>query len=324
MRLVGDFEGYLHEALGLRVQARPWDESNYLPVFLRDAFKFYRVVMMDVPFLLAEDTRAREQPPGIIQKQLDQVRKKWDGDIIYLRSAISSYNRRRLVQHKIPFVVPGNQMFLPNLGVDLREYFRRGREEVAALGPATQVLLLHVLCTHQKDPLTPTTAAALLAYTPMTMTRAFTELEELGVGEQRVRGRNRQILFATAGMKLWEKVLPYMRTPVKKRLFLEKGIPDKKLTGAGLTALAYYTSTSEPAVPVFALRVDEWKGFNRNVQLLRGPEPGGAEVELWSYRPELFAKNGLADRFSLFLSLKDSNDERVEIALDELMDKMPW
>ncbi len=29
------------------------------------------------------------------------------------------------IAQKVPFIVPGNQLYLPDLGLDLREYFRQ-------------------------------------------------------------------------------------------------------------------------------------------------------------------------------------------------------
>jgi hypothetical protein len=48
------------------------------------------------------------------------------------------------------------------------------------------------------------------------------------------------------------------------------------------------------------------------------------EIEVWSYDPKLFATAGVIDRLSLFLSLWDENDERVEAALEQMMKEMPW
>ncbi|EFB40206.1 MULTISPECIES: hypothetical protein [Parachlamydia] len=46
------------------------------------------------------------------------------------------------------------------------------------------------------------------------------------------------------------------------------------------------------------------------------------ELEVWNYDPELFAKDGIVDPFSLYLSLQESKDERVEGALEEMMEKI--
>lgn len=48
-----------------------------------------------------------------------------------------------------------------------------------------------------------------------------------------------------------------------------------------------------------------------------------AWVEIWAYQ-SLSAEQGIADEASLLLSLQDNPDERVQIALDDLKEKVTW
>jgi hypothetical protein len=52
---------------------------------------------------------------------------------------------------------------------------------------------------------------------------------------------------------------------------------------------------------------------------LNAPESGACELEIWSYSPQLFAEENFVDKFSLYLSLRETNDERVEMALQQMM-----
>jgi hypothetical protein len=47
-------------------------------------------------------------------------------------------------------------------------------------------------------------------------------------------------------------------------------------------------------------------------------------IEVWNYDPNIFARYGTVDRFSLYLSLKDKKDERIEAALSEMIDNIEW
>ena len=62
------------------------------------------------------------------------------------------------------------------------------------------------------------------------------------------------------------------------------------------------------------------------MKLTELPDREGAafELEIWHYDPDLFAKKGCVDPYSLYLSLKETEDERVEAALEELMEKIKW
>jgi len=83
---------------------------------------------------------------------------------------------------------------------------------------------------------------------------------------------------------------------------------------------------AEPANPVIALSGEDWKSLKQRhkVHVFPSPEPGALEIEVWSYAPSLFAKDKVVDRLSLYLSLKESRDERVEGAIEEMMKELQW
>ena len=51
---------------------------------------------------------------------------------------------------------------------------------------------------------------------------------------------------------------------------------------------------------------------------------GSFALEIWNYAPILLAKGDAVDRLSLYLSMKDHADERIQIALENLIEDMPW
>jgi len=53
-------------------------------------------------------------------------------------------------------------------------------------------------------------------------------------------------------------------------------------------------------------------------------EPDACQLEIWSYSPRLFEKVDVVDRFSLYLSLQANDDERVESALEKMMEQITW
>ncbi len=83
---------------------------------------------------------------------------------------------------------------------------------------------------------------------------------------------------------------------------------------------------AKPANLVIALSGRDWKSLKQrmDVKELHCPEPGGLEMEIWRYSPNLFAEQAVVDRLSLYLSLKENQDERVEAALEDMMREMQW
>ena len=320
------FKRYLKEALGINVQPKKWKEMENLPFFLRNLYAFFEVSILEASCLAMVAKEETEQTPATIRKHIFQVQKKWNHEVIYVKPKVTAYNRKRLVEHKLPFVVPGNQMYLPFLGIDLREHFKKIHSKDSRLSPSTQVVVMYSLFYESDFCFTPKELAKRLGYTAMTMTRSLDELKKSGLGQITVRGRERFLRFDRNKKELWDNALERLSSPVKKRLWVKHSLKQTLSIKAGLSALAYYSNLAEPVNPVFALEGKSWKGIktDKNIKILNIAEPNACELEIWSYSPALFQKNGMVDRFSLYLSLKETDDERVESALEEMMRQVEW
>ena len=317
---------YLSETLGIPVTPQPLASAIRLPFFLSNNYSLFEIKILDYTLILAVDQNEEEQSPAIVRKHIDTIRMKYNKEIVYVRPQVTAYNRKRLIEHKVPFIIPGNQMYLPMLGIELREYYKKVRLQPATFNPSTQAVAMY-LCTENTDNfVTPAKIARHLGYSAMTLTRAFDELEEHGIGEFFNQGRERCIRFSGDRKLIWEKVMPLLRNPVKKRLFIRP--KDQKLPGplSGLSALAHYSMLAEPDNPVFALSSVDWKKYvlHHKDSEVALKEPDTFEIEVWTYDPLLLSKTGVVDRLSLYMSLKDSQDERIESALDHMMKEIQW
>jgi len=317
---------YVNETLGVEATITRWSDARRLAPFLKDLYRFAELRLLDTPFLLLIDRDPTERPPATVRKHVDMIQEKRDVIVVYARSGLTAYNRKRLVEQRVPFIVPGNQMYLPPLGLDFREHFKRLQAERPALSPATQVLVLHALLRRKTDVLVPAQVAEQFGYSRMTMTRAFDELEALELGTIARQGRERHLRFDADRRALWDRAQPLLRSPVTRRAFVQRARQKPLGAVAGLAALAEYSMLAPPRHPVFALGRDEWKDVREGQKItqVREPDEHVQELEIWSYRPRLFTEGDCVDRLSLYLTLRDNPDERVEAALGEMMRGLPW
>jgi hypothetical protein len=51
---------------------------------------------------------------------------------------------------------------------------------------------------------------------------------------------------------------------------------------------------------------------------------GENEIQVWKYNPKMLSTEGVVDKLSLYLSLKDNEDERIQIELERLINEMSW
>ena len=320
--LLRDLQHYFHEVINASIDPHPWTKRGDLPFFLIDSYDFYEISVFNNPCLLMIAKQDTIETPATICKHWEQVQKIWKGFTIYVQQVISSYNRKRLVEQHVPFVVPGNQMYLPQFGVDLREHFRKlHTKDHTFLGPATQAVVIYSLVRKTNESLSPSILAEKLNYTPMTMGRAFEELKGARIGEVYRKGRECRWLFSSR-KALWDEAKVFLQSPVKKHVWIKNGHP--KII-AGLSALSQSSMISPPNLPVFAISINRWKEWKQmGVEELSASEGADCELEIWRYDPEPFAQNGIADPFSLYLSLRTEDDERVTSALEEMMEKIAW
>jgi hypothetical protein len=327
LNLVQRFEKYLFENLGVSLATEKWQKEKGLPLFLRDLYYFHECQLLNGPCLVMEARNEEEVTPATIRKHIRKIEDIWRNEVIYLHPAISSYNRKRLIEHKISFVVPGNQMYLPVFGIDLREHMKGIRSVKKKISPSTQAVVLFVLYNWPGDGLTPSQLAGQLNYTPMTLTRAFDEIETAGLGNVEMEWRERVLYFEVDRKSLWEKSLDLLRSPVRKRVKVTVPYGNTlPLLLAGESALPHYSMMAEPSHRTYAMSADEWKvlQLSKKVTELKIHEPGSIEIEIWKYDPTLFARDGVVDPLSLHLSLQDTKDERVEKAIGNLLEKFQW
>lgn len=322
---------YIHEVLGVAVQEpRAWTRESELPYFLRDAFQFAEFDLMGHTVLLAIDRKNDKPLLGEIRVQLDKIRALAGQPVIYVTGALASYERRRLIEQKIPFVFPGNQLYLPDLGIDLREYFRqRSPTGDAALSPSAQAMLITALLRRPwHTEWQPSMVASELGYTPMTLSRVIKELAAAGIGTPHTVGRSRWLRMERPPQQTWELAKPLLRSPVKRSVWVNHREPStvgQSQLLAGLSALANHSMLAAPQWPTYALSPAQWKvATQAGVEVLPEPVTGACEWQLWSYSPALLPGSPTVDPLSLTLSLQDNPDERIQLALDELKEQLPW
>jgi DNA-binding MarR family transcriptional regulator len=348
-KILSDARHYFVEVLGEEnTNAQwgdPWGSATRLPIFLRNLYDFYLARIFDKPCLLMVSITAEGETPAAVRKHWQLVAKHFEGDIIYLVDVLSSYNRKRLIEQKVPFLVPGNQLYLPTLGIDLREYFKQRKTRFTDhIGSVSQALVLRQILERDCSEVPSRELALRIGYSPMSITRAIKELTEHKLASVEKVGREKHLVFNETGLKLWQMAEPLLQSPVRKKIWVRaEGSKDFMKAAdariAGQSALSHFTMLAEPATEVIAVNAMEWPGIRKllNIEELDGghgsfrnhyaSERNVVEIEQWSYSPGIVTgkwmanqKLSIVDPLSLWLSLRSSRDERTEMACEELIE----
>lgn len=333
MSLQDEAVHYLRDTLGVKPVSRPWPGAAKLPYYLQSEFDLHELRIADRAILLALSRRKSALTLSGLRARLDKVRAAVNQPVVYATEALASYERKRLIEQKIPFIVPGNQLYLPDLGIDLREYFRQPRKETsAAFSPAAQAMALRALLSKStQEQWQPAAVGNELGYTAMTVSRAVSELTGAGIAKLEQRGRTRWLLMARPPAETWEAIKPRLRTPVRREFWAQTAtvLRQKRMPLAGLSALAHYSDLADQSLPVYAISAAQAKSpILRKVTEVPEPLPEGCRLQVWTYAPLLVSDittgQNAVDPLSLSLSLEDSTDERIQLALEQLKEHYPW
>jgi hypothetical protein len=165
-------------------------------------------------------------------------------------------------------------------------------------------------------------------YSRSTLKRVCDELTSLALCQAIAEGRHVFLSFENDRADLWRAALPYLDSPVRSRTRAKVQDQSIGLKEAGITALAEYTMIAAGRDKVYAMASAAFTAACKEGRVEEIPfaSEEGILVECWKYAPRLLAQEGVGvvDRLSLYLSLVEERDERMQAALAELLEGMKW
>lgn len=320
---------YLSDVLSGQVQRLPMDSQELRGVvqYIAARYHFSRVRLVGRTVVLVEPRGQSAHTPSLVAKDLQHLKDCLGEPVAIVRDRLASWERGRYIAAGIPFIIPGEQLFLPMLLLDLREVKRRPIAEVRHLGHLTwaaqAVALRHLLAEDVEDvPLQD--LAERFGYSRMTLTKVQRELESHGLCRVATVGRTKRLVFEPDRRRLWKKLLAVARSPVRERLLLNRC--DINLPISGLSALSAKTDIADESPGILAAAASQAKELAEKKLIEVTPDPDAAVVilEVWNIDPSLLSKERVVDPLSLYLSMADDADERVQTALESMMEELPW
>ena len=318
-------ERYLGETLHVPANVEDIDRTLSVPTFLNRAYRFYeaRIAGSRCVIVAAKESAAT---PGDIAKHISLVHSAVDGIAVFAAPSLRAHNRSRLIAQGVPFVVPGNQLYIPELALDLREHFRALKPKRAeGLSPAAQAVFFHYLLRLDEFAKTPSAIAKRVRYSPMSIGRAFNDLVAAGLAKTKKRGKERHIRFGEDRRELMDMARPLLRSPVRAIKHVGNGHPAQNLKLAGESALAKLTDLTPPRTETFAVVSSDWKAIAETFELVEVEEFEALfTVETWSYDPAGLSDGPVIDPLSLYAQFCDHRDERISMAAERLLEKAIW
>lgn len=321
---------YLESITGSSTPLRdaPASAQNRLPLFLRERYQLRSLGLFGRECLLALETPGWETgSPAEYAAHAQTMVAQFSEPVTLVVPHVASYARNRMVQAGTPFIVPGSQLFMPFMMVDLRERFSTPATDAGQpLTPAAQCILLYHLLRKPLQGMPLRDIAKLTDYSAMMVTRVKDEWETNGLCQTHRVGRSVVVEFPTPGRKLWHMAEQLLSSPVKKTNWVrwkdwEKFGPPG--LAAGYTALALTTMTEDDPLPTWALPQRAYREMlNKGIfHTVSGPEEANLRVEAWKYDPRFLSDGSCVDPLSLVLSLRGDSDDRVQQQLQTVLDR---
>ena len=329
---------YIHETLGIQLSATALAENRLgsVPIVIQSIYTLYQSNLFDTDIILAVMNN-EELSIHQTKKQLQLIKKLLGKKVILVVDQVQAYNRKRLIENGINFIVPGKQLYLPDMLVDLREHFLHPklRPKSTLLLPSAQFLLMyHLLHRSSEWSLEKHSfkeIAKKFGYTPMAITNAVNNLEFHKLinvlGE-----KTKFIQFKYENGALWNIVHQnnLLVNPVIKIVYVNELPPNLELTKSNVSALSWYTDLDEGEQTFYALEKTAFYNLSKkNILVNPNNSEGPIALEVWKYDPAKIIKESsynseAVDPLSLYLSLKDLKDERIQVALDQLLNAIVW
>ncbi len=301
-------------------------ELPTLPHFARRQFNFLNACLFgkNICLLVSQKNNFQEHNFQELESICQLVYAKNGTLPVFVFHNLTKRERLSLITRKIPFIVPGMQMFLPQLGLELYDRIPKTfSTESAMLRPAAQAMLLEQLLTGSLQGLSVNKASQAMGYTAMGTLRAANQLNELKLCNVVPEGRGKILNFSSDRRKLWTDAAEHLRNPVKKMLAVENDSALNAFPFAGECALSLHSDLSVSR-KCYALHQAAFKKLldSGELQLADSQGSGIADIQIWSYTLPSWQTE--VDLLSLELSFRGNVDPRIKIALLELEEQRTW
>lgn len=156
--------------------------------------------------LVLDINEVESESATVKKKHINVVAKHFCDHVIYVIQNITSFNRKRLVDQRIDFIVPGKQLYLPFLAVDFRESFKNKETNTRkCLDAMAQVLLLQHIYQKSDMTIAAQALAAKMGVSKMNISRAYKELVSFELSTNVQKGQQKLLHFELSGNDIWQK-----------------------------------------------------------------------------------------------------------------------
>lgn len=293
-----------------------------LPISFEKRFQYAKMKFHKESFLLIKEKRRGSLNSFVTQART--IGRKASMDVILVFSKLSDNEKKQLLQARVPFVDFKGNLFFPPLGLALNA--NHDVEVFKELTPSEQLTWIAFLLTKGQKVVDVDLLSQITGLPNSTIYRCLRTFKTLNW----LNKPNKLYTYTASKKELFLKSESFLFNPIKKRLLLsdfdlKKIQSDSMLLYGGTYALSYLTFLAESDEN--SSYVISQRQFNKLSLPLSQHILEGKVLEIWRYSPFVSEfwndfketqDRQFVDPISLYLTLKDDDDPRVEEEVEAL------
>jgi hypothetical protein len=314
---------YISDTIGLEIAIKPMPnlELNKIPGYLRSTYELFISAIFGREILFAVKNAETNTTADQYKKQNEIISGVFNLPVVFVFDGMASFNRKRIIEKKIAFIIPGRQMYIPFMFLDLKEYKQVQKRGVQKLFPAAQCLLFYGLLNKKTDQMNFEQLAKELGYGKMTITRCAAALSDFNLCK--IEGNRNKVLVIERDKNSWTKALPYLINPIAKQFALDFDPVGDEFYYSGDKALSHYTNLNNIDKHYYAVSKNEYDVM-LNAGKIKTYDNYGNDyyLQIWKYNPGALAIDKYIDPLSLYAIYADAKDERIESELIKMIEQL--
>ena len=245
--------------------------------------------------------------------------------VVFVLSSGPFYERQRLIDKNVYFVMGDKFAFLPTLVANER---MRKTRPAKRLSLVAQYTLLYHLQVESLEGLSARELTNKLPYSYESITLGLTCMEDLNLCKKIPNGpKSKVVHFLAKGRELWDKAKDYLANPVEKRLYCDSLNSNVQYTNCSINALSHYSWLNPDDNRMIMMSKKELQKLRDTKSLFNMNEfDGKIMIEVWKYPvvSPIGSTKEWVDKLSLVISLREDHDARVEGEVLRVINEIEW
>jgi len=303
----------IENLMGFKAEQKKWTPHD-LPESMTAGRKFYEANIAGVRFLAVIMCNEDKHDIRSIKKHVNTISDVAECPVVLGLSSIKSAQMEALIRNNISFVVCGEQVYMPFLGMALNYKKTKEKDTVQKFTPAAQMLFLYLIYNKNAGRMQKKDVAEKLHLTRTSITRATELLSSLGLLKEEREGTAIYISASSRGHEYYKMGEKYLISPVQKKIYVRKCDELDKYCVAGESALSERRTNVEMSSYALDKKLLKTAHLEQMDKKWQADYPL-AEIECWKYDPMLFAVDGKVDPISLACSFMNENSDKADIEI---------